>query len=509
MSDERPPPSPAEIAALEAEAPPAASSTAGGLLAIRGAADRRAARKRGQKLFNLGTAAVAIAIGYFILNSHVADPLHLYLGVIIFVLAALPGLMWAKRGEYGMPLFEAFMITGANTFAIPLLNGYEGLRQYDTDTITVAGLGVLVYQLAANITFFSAPALPKRGPVWRKEIVSRDISRVLGYGMILTTIYTVVIVYTDWIPNEIAPEIRAVCFGIGIIATFVQSRRWGEGNLPHRDRMIFVVQVILQAIFSWVSLFMVGGVSILVLGLIGYVSGSRKLPFLAIAMILPIIGVLFNGKATMREKYWHSDVPQPTILEIPAFFGEWIADGLETRAKVEQGAKSAGVLDRTSLIQIICLVASISPDKKPYLMGETYAQIPAQFVPRIIWETISNTKKPLGHISTFTLTIYYGIQTSMEEAQQTTIGFGLVSEAYANFGMVGTCMIGVFFGLFFKKITGWARLSPIFSYPGLFMVVLMAWTFQTELPLSAWLSSLEQACVCVLGLPLVLRNFFK
>ena len=97
----------------------------------------------------------------------------------------------------------------------------------------------------------------------------------------------------------------------------------------------------------------------------------------------------------------------------------------------------------------------------------------------------------------------------MEEAQQTTIGFGMVAESYANFGLYGTAMIGIFFGLFFKKATGWTRESPIFSYPGLFTVVLMAWTFQTELPLSAWLASLWQACICVLGLPMFLKNFFK
>jgi hypothetical protein len=39
------------------------------------------------------------------------------------------------------------------------------------------------------------------------------------------------------------------------------------------------------------------------------------------------------------------------------------------------------------------------------------------------------------------------------------------------------------------------------------LVLLMAWSFQTELTLSIWLSSLFQAAVAVLGMPFVLRNF--
>ncbi len=410
--------------------------------------------------------------------------------------------MWAKKASFGMPLFEAFMVTGVNTFAIPLINGHDALKLYDNDTITTAALAVIFYQACANLTYFSLRVRPKRRGLWAKEIVSRDISRVLGYGMIVTTVYTVAIQFFDWIPPSIAPEIRAVCYGVGTIATFVQTRRWGEGDLPYYDKIIFALQLIAQVIFTWVSLFLVQGVSILLLALLGYVSGSKKVPVMIIVPILLVISVLFNGKATMRAKYWENHAPLPTIADVPGFFQEWFQAGLANRTE-DKDKQSAGVLDRTSLIQIMCLVVSQTPEHKPYLMGETYLQIPGQFVPRLFWPN-----KPLGHISTYTLCVYYGLQ-DMQQAEQTTIGFGMPAEAYANFGFVGMAALGVFFGFFFKKVTGMAAESPIFSYPGLFLVVLMAWTFLTELPLSAWLASLYQACCAVLGLPFVLKNFFK
>ncbi len=503
MSEELPASEPTDPSGPEAPLPPAV--VAGQLLATaRAVRARRARRKSGRRLFNFGLGGTAVALGYLSYKANLADPSHLYLGQAIFILAVLPSLMWAKRAEFGLPLFEAFMITGVNTYAIPLLDGARSLHLYTSDTITTAALAVILFQAAANLTYFSVKAPPKRSRTWRTEIVSRDFARLIGYGMIVTTIYTVVVQFYDWIPNSITPEVRAVCYGIGIVATFVQSRRWGEGDLNRRDRTIFLVQLVLQVAFSWVALFLVQGVTILLLSLIGFVSGSRRVPLLPIFIVLPIIAILYQGKAMMRAKYWEAHYPAPTLTEVPAFFTEWVSDGLDMQAQAAQDKANVSVLDRTSLIQIICLVASISPDRKPFLDGETYTQILPQFVPRFFWKD-----KPLGHISTYTLSLYYGLQQTMAEAQETTIGFGMVSESYANFGFYGTCLLGLFFGLFFKKVTGWGSESPIFSYPGLFMVVLMAWTFQTELPLSAWLASLWQATLSVLGMPLILKNFFQ
>ena len=160
-----------------------------------------------------------------------------------------------------------------------------------------------------------------------------------------------------------------------------------------------------------------------------------------------------------------------------------------------------GVLDRTSLIQMMCLVVDQSPERKPFLMGETYAQIPGQFVPRILWPG-----KPSGLISTFTLSVYYSLQTE-EETSGTTIGFGMLPEAYANFGLLGLALLGAALGLFFNKAANWCSESPIFSYPGLFTIVLMAWTFQTEQPLSGWLASMASAAECVLGASYLVKNF--
>jgi oligosaccharide repeat unit polymerase len=152
-------------------------------------------------------------------------------------------------------------------------------------------------------------------------------------------------------------------------------------------------------------------------------------------------------------------------------------------------------------MHIICLVALYTPERQPFLDGKTYAQIPGQFVPSFFW-----SGKPPAHISTYTLSIYYGLQ-SEEGTQTTTIGFGMLAEAYANYGFIGVGVLAFLLGAFYKKVQVITANSPILSYPGLFLIVLMAWSFQTEWPVSMWLSSMYQACVGVMGVPFILRNF--
>jgi hypothetical protein len=484
------------------EPPPDPTAEIGGLLDATKARMDRAGRRSGSRLYSSGIVVLIAALGYFAYTSKVADSMHLYLGLVIFTLAVIPGLLWAKRARFGLPLFEAFMIPGVNTYAIPLMSGHDAFARYDNGTITAAAVAVIVFQVTAITTYYRVKTHPRRGRVWRESILSKGGAKVLGYGMFITTVYSFVVQFTDLIPYAFAPEIRALCYGTGIIATFVTTRRWGQGELPHYERVIFGVQMVFQVICTWMSLFLVQGVSILLLGLIGYVSGSKKVPTLLLLICAPLIGILYNGKGTMRVKYWDQHESNPTrFTDAPAFFSEWVANGLDVSQQKEGAGKSVGVLDRTSLIQMLCLVVSISPDTKPYLMGETYAQIPGQFVPRILWPG-----KPSGLISTFTLSIYYNLQTA-EEVSGTTIGFGMLPEAYANFGFLGLAFLGVALGLFFNKAAGWSAESPIFSYPGLFTIVLMAWTFQTEQPLSGWLASMSQACECVIGGPFILKNF--
>jgi hypothetical protein len=454
-----------------------------------------------------GLLLLVVTLGYYAFNAEVSSPTELYEGLAIIVLGALPALRWAQRATHEFPVFEVFMLTSINIYALPLLNGQSQLQTYSESVVTQAGAVVLFFQIIATVTYAATRGRPRTTPFWAEEVVSADIGKYLGYGLVLTTIYTGLATFSNIIPSNLEGPMRAVFYGIGIISGFVQGLRWGQGTLNFREKVAFVLNIALQVVFSFATLYLLGGISIIVIVLIGYVSGGKRLPIVAIITILLIVAIvalLHNGKTAMREKYWpdlnskkNVDVSMPALTELPAFFGEWIQDGLDLHQKSGITNK---LIERTSLFQMICLVVDNSPDRLPFLNGETYAQIPGQFIPRFFWPD-----KPVGKISTDTLSIYYGLQLP-EDTQKTTIAFGLLSEAYANFGFYGVGLFAAVFAFCLKKYNLWAQQSPILSYAGLLQVLIMAWSFQTELTLSIWLSSLFQAAIAVLGVPFVLRH---
>jgi hypothetical protein len=455
------------------------------------------------RLFAVGLVGVAALMVFYAYSAKVEDPIHLYEGLLMIVGATLPALIWSRRNDERFPVFEVLMLTGVNTYAIPLLSGHEGLQAYSADTISTSALAIIVYQIVANSVYFFTRGRPKTTSFWTEEVISRNIADYLSYGMLLTTAYTVINLLTDWIPYDLNSVVRAVCYGVGIISTFIQSRMWGQGTFPHYRKAAFVAQLVLQVMFSWAALFLIGGISILVLAFLGYISGGKKLPVVALAIVLPILGVLHNGKSAMREKYWEGGAPPPTLTTLPAFYSEWIGNGLnpDPEGDGHQGQEGSKLLERTSLFHIMCLVVDNTPARQPFLNGLTYTYVPAQFIPSFFWRG-----KPPAHIATNKLSVYYGLQTEGATAK-TTIAFGMVTEAYANYGLFGVALLAAVFAFALKMLGDSAAYSPILSYPDLLLVVLMAWSFQSELTMAAWVSSLYQACVAVLGVPFAMRNF--
>lgn len=461
-----------------------------------------------RRLFRIGSGALVFILLYYGHNAKTTDPVETALGLLIIFLAVLPSLLWAKQGDTRYPIFEIFLLTTANVYAIPLLNGHEMVRGFREEIVTSSAFAIVLYQVAAIVTYRAVRGQAKTTSFWTQDILSERAASYLAYGMLVNTVYIVVSTFYDIIPADLSGIMRAVCSGIGILCAFVTMRTWGMGNLTGDKKAFFAINLALQVIFQMVSLYLVSSISLLLLGLLGYVSASRRLPVLCIAVLLPLIALLHNGKSAMREKYWAEGVnPIPALAEVPAFYTEWISDGLNPPTQSgetnDAGAMTERLLQRTSLFHLMCLVVEASPDNVPFLDGETYQDILIQLIPRPLWPD-----KPNALAGTYRLAIYYGLQTE-ESAQKTSIGFGMLTEAYANFGFYGLVGLGVLFGFMFKKVQVWTQHSPIFSYPGLFLVLLVAWSFQTEFTLSVWISSMFQAAVAIVGIPFVLQKFFS
>jgi len=457
-----------------------------------------------RRVFAVSATALATLLGYFVLKAEVRSDTHLLLGLLIALFSTWPALAWLKKEKASLPVFEVFMLTGLNAYAFPLLNGHESLVLYSDGDITTAALAVILFQISAIATHEATSGRALAGTFWQTELITQNAGRWLLHGVTLNCAYTCLTTFTTVVPGTLEGPLRAVFFGIGLVCTFVTARRLGAGELTTNERLYFFAVLLVQCLATIATLFLVGAVSTLVLTVIGFVSSSRRVPLFASFAVLLLLAVLHNGKAAMRDIYWeHEDRSMPTPMQLPGFFVEWIQQGLMASTDQKETKITAKLVDRTSLLQMMCLVASVSPSQQPFLYGETYKDVPAQFIPRFFW-----ADKPTGHVSTSKLSVYYGLQSD-EDTEKTTIGFGLHAEAYANFGLIGVVAIGIFFGFFIKKAQCWAAESPILSGGGLLIVILLAWSFQTEFTLSMWLASFYQACMALLVLPYILRRFIQ
>ena len=456
--------------------------------------------ERGQRLFITGMSLLVVALFYLGYSANVDDPMHAVLGLLIFTLSLLPSLLWARGGGSRFPVFEVILLLCANAYALPLLNAREQLMGYTTEAISRSGLTVVIYQVSAIATYLTVRGIPGRSRFWRDSMITQDIERFIVYGLVLSTLYVWATTFTTLIPADIGSLLRAVFYGVGILCTFVSTQRWGRGEMAPNEKAVLVCTLVPQLIMMCLGLLLVVPLSLIAIGVLGYLSGGKRVPWVVLAFTVTIFGILHAGKGPMRTKYWEYTHPPPTMTEVPAFFAEWIEHGIN-KADTNKNS-SRKLLERTSLMHILCLVVTWSPERQDYMYGQTYAHVLPQLIPRLFW-----SDKPRSHIATYELGIYYGLQDE-EATQSTTIAFGLLTEAYANFGLFGAILLGCFWGFWLKKLQIWTTFSPMFSFAGLLMILLTAWSFNAELTMAAWVSSFEQAVIVVLGLPLIVRSLF-
>ncbi len=445
----------------------------------------------------------ALLIGYLVYDSPRTFDLTYNLGLLIAVLSIYPTYRWARDMQHRYPIFEIFIATNLTTYAIPVISGTAQNRLFSPAVLSNATTTAAAFILAAFVGYYWVRVRPKLTRFWTENLFTTFRVELLSGALAGATIYVIVTTFFWSPPAGLAGILRAAFFGITTSTVFLLTMQWGRGDLPQRDRVVTTVCIVLQFIFLASSLVMRSGASLVLLGIIGFFFGARRVPWLVLIVVVASLGILHNGKFHMRGKYWFDDVPQKVELtDLPAYYQEWFMAGMAGDDETNNEEASSSLLERSSLIQMLCLVVDESPHRRPFLGGETYGHILGQFIPRFLWPD-----KPRGHVSTYRLSIYYGLQDE-DATTRATIAFGLVPEAYANFGLLGVVGLGFLIGAVYKIFTRWSLNSPLFSPAGMLVILLTAWSFQTELTLSAWLGSFFQATIALMGMLFALRRLF-
>jgi hypothetical protein len=201
--------------------------------------------------------------------------------------------------------------------------------------------------------------------------------------------------------------------------------------------------------------------------------------------------VLHAGKAQMREKYWLQDANfggVTSVLQVPALGAEWIAAGL---GAIATGESTETALDRASLLQMVMRVQRDTPDYIDFLYGETYAFLPSVLLPRFI-----DPEKPASQVGMNLLNVHYGLLTA-DETAITAIGWGLIAEAYANFGYIGVIAMALVVGLCCGALAAWCDGAPPISLPTLISIAALIVLMNLEADFTGLALSLLQSMVSV------------
>ncbi|MDJ0795464.1 MAG: hypothetical protein QNJ51_01305 [Calothrix sp. MO_167.B12] len=454
-----------------------------------------------------------LALGLFIYELFWTDTSSLVtnLGSIVITVAALlPSYLWCSGKALGMPIFPLFALTYIWTYALPLVTKHPQVITYSPASHLFASLTVAGFLVLGTVIWFRfvkyPPPLPKS-----YRALSNQKGDVFFLFVLGISIFFNVANAGGWLflflYGKIFTAVRAAILGLTVLASFVLAYRLGTQELSKNKSRLFLILLITYMMTDAVSLLLVGAASTFLVSTVAFIIGRRKMPVLPIVIALICFSFLHSGKAEMRAKYWFG--AQPAYVQVwqyPTWFAKWAGHSWDYFNKQDDlstpSSNKQSFLERSSVIHLFLLTQDKSPESVPYLYGKTYAILPQLLVPRIL-----NPKKIRSHEGTYMLSVHYGLQRR-EDTFTTTIGWGLLAESYANFGLLGCAGLAIVLGTAYGKITRWSINAPILSTQSLFTVLFLAYAFQTEWSAGVYVAALAQSSVVIGGIVVFLMQTY-
>jgi hypothetical protein len=418
------------------------------------------------------------------------DPLA-YLCIAIPVL--IPAFLWLEVGGHGIPVLPIISGIYFVYYAIPMLR--SNAVAYDPDDLLRAAATVGIFLIAASVT--SRPLLrkPVADVTGRIRLDAQSI-RIIFVGLWGGVIYYVaafsgnLILLSYW-----TGLVRAVVLTFTSIACFFLGCARASGSLVGERWVFALCAFVLLILLSVSSLLLIEGTMIALAAILGYSVIAKRVPWIACALAFAILSVLQAGKNDIRLAYWAPDSPLRegnSLAQIPDMMFAWLEAGLDALASGTVEARS-DLLERASLLHMVLIVQRATPDSVPYLDGETYATFSSMIVPRFLDPEKTVTQAAMGLLS-----VRYGLLNA-HATTTTAIGWGLVAEAYANFGYLGVIVIGSAFGGLCGVLMRISMGAPATSLRMLVTIAATVVLLNAEATLADLLTTLAQSIAAVLA----------
>ena len=385
------------------------------------------------------------------------DPAVAAVGVLVAIASLYPFYFWLLGHSQGLPLWPVYTLVNGLLAALPMVQDPASLDRYSSAEIVTGGLTYVGFFVIGTIVWLSVSTRKPKAPRYILMISSAHAHRML-FLFIGAGIFYYWNAYFAWIPmpGNTHQVMRGICVSLNTMGIFVLAFYAGQGLLNRVQGLAFVFLTVLSAAVMATTLVMNTASIPIAMAFLGYMLGSGKVPWKSLGAAFVILAVLHPGKYAMRANYWGGEAKYGPH-ELLGFYGQWFSCGLQELggwAGVARGPAEdtgvTGIFERAGIVHMLLRVQQMTPDQVPYFNGLTYEFIPQLLVPRFI-----NSEKGVPHAANQMLTINYGVQEAYSIGS-TSIAWGLIAEAYANFGYLGVVLLAVLLALFY---TYFARLT--------------------------------------------------
>lgn len=424
-----------------------------------------------------------------------SNPFQTSLAYFVILTACLiPFGLWSYEKSYGMPLYPCFCGFQFLTFGVPLITRHVGVFSFTAEQQLSAALAISISLCVGTLCWRAVTSKQISPPNAYLKIKVEGGETLLMGIMFIALLFNVNSLF-QWVPIpwRYLSLLQPFCNGLSTLAAFILAYRIGSEKSSKLVQVLFLFCLISNTIILNTGLYLFLALPSLALALGGYALGKHKIPWASAVLVVGVTYFLHAGKNEMRVRYWDTDkiVAVKTVGDIIPFYQYWSDASFRELSKPKDEDSSSTLLERNCLLHLTMFMQESITNGLPFMFGESYVIIPQLLVPRIL-----NPEKLWSLEGTTRINIHFGLQTR-EDTLTTTIGWGLLNEGYANFGiwgMIGVCSV---LGLFLGKVGHLTSGFSVFSSRVLFAIMILSVAIQTENTAGVFITTIFQTAVAL------------
>ena len=433
--------------------------------------------------------------------------------------------LWQNLGR-GVPILPMFALQTLVVYGVPIIARNASVEAATPDALTRCGLELFLFQIAIAGSWYAGRQLivPAPPAAWVIDLFTgkrlHGLTRLAFWLAGGTAAYELA-ANVGWLtpvisslPTGVHSILVAISSATSMAGFFILGLSAGAGHLSQQQRGALWALFLTHSLVASLSLLLsvpIMGIAALATGLLW---GGARFPWRFLTISLCALAFLNLGKSDMRKRYWpqtdNETPPACTISDIPARYAEWTELSLARLSPAQEAGYTTPkerqtLLDRIDNLQnLIFVVQAVENEHIPTLGGATYSLIPPLLIPRFLW-----LEKPRTHEGQVLLNVHFGRQI-LEDTYKTYIAWGLIPEAYANFGAWwGSLFLGCLLGGFAAWLEMRTANKPIFSLEGfLTIALLLGLAVSSEMVASVLITSQFQQLVLIIcaAAPFVRRS---